>query len=104
VRGVSNRASHPMAAEIDDVDVMFAAGCLDSRNVFVSPAPEFDLSKASCGDTRNFIFGQEAGIQRVEANGRCHEFSLSLNDGLERIKALKAIKVLVFIVRAHSPE
>jgi len=35
-----------MAAEIDDVDVMFAAGCLDSRNVFVSPAPEFDMSKA----------------------------------------------------------
>jgi len=52
-----------MAAEIDDVDVMFAAGCLDGRNVFVSPAPEFDMSKASGGDTRNFILGQKAGTK-----------------------------------------
>jgi Periplasmic binding proteins and sugar binding domain of LacI family len=62
---VFDRTSHPMAAEIDDVDVTFAAGCLDTRNVFVSPAPEFDMSKAGGGDTRNFIFGQKAGIQRV---------------------------------------
>jgi hypothetical protein len=54
MRSVSNRASHSMAAEIDDADVMFAAGCLDGRNVFVSPAQNSTCRKPAAA-TRGIL-------------------------------------------------
>ena len=69
MRFLGNGASRSMAAEIDDLNIMFAASCLDGGNVFVSPAPKFDMSKPRGGDARNFLFRQEIGIQGLEANG-----------------------------------
>jgi hypothetical protein len=57
---------------------MFTAGCLDGGNVFVSPAPEFDMPKTGGSDARNFLLCQELGIQGLKANGGCHKFSWSL--------------------------
>ena len=78
MRFLGNEASRAMAAEIDDLNVMFTAGCLNGGNIFVSPAPEFDMSKTGGGDAWNFLLCQELGVQGIKANGGCHKFSWSL--------------------------
>ena len=69
MRFLGGGTSRAMAAEIDDLDIMVPASCLDGGNVLVSPTPEFDMPKTSRGNAWNFLFCEQAGIQGVKANG-----------------------------------
>ena len=72
MRFLGDGTSCAMAAEIDDLDIMVPASCLDGENVLVSPTPEFDMPKTSRGNARNLLFCEQAGIQGVKANGGYH--------------------------------
>jgi hypothetical protein len=60
MRFLGDGTSCAMAAEIDDLDIMVPASCLDGENVLVSPTPEFDMPKTSRGNARNFLFCEQA--------------------------------------------
>jgi hypothetical protein len=72
MRFLGDGTSCAMAAEIDDLDIMVPASCLDGENVLVSLTPEFDMPKTGRGNARNFLFCEQAGIQGVKANGGYH--------------------------------